>query len=171
MPLINELYVDGGVIRKNPSPIGGTWAARVISNKVVVAEYCGVITPDHAKMTTISNNLTEMLALVRGLEFLPSDWIGTVFSDSEVTLGRAFKGYKWGGIPNWLEREFRRQKARLLNWHDFEYVNLQGHPTIDEIKAKISKTGRPVSHHNKWCDDACSRAGNDYYVAWEKGLI
>lgn len=166
----DELYVDGGVIKKNPSPIGGTWAARIIKNNVVVLEDAGVITPEYARMAVISNNLTEMAALVFGLQHLPDDWKGTVYSDSAVTLGRAFKDYKWGGIPNWLQAAFRKQKSRLIYWHDFDYVNLQGHPTIEEIKAKVSKNGRPVSHHNKWCDDACSRVGDAYFKAWEKGL-
>lgn len=84
----NQLYCDGGVIEKNPSKKGGTWAAKLIQGGKVVRARGGIITPAQAQMETVSNNLTEMLALVRGLEMLPDDWSGTVYSDSQVTLGR-----------------------------------------------------------------------------------
>ena len=167
---MNELYCDGGVIKKNPSHIGGTWAARVIEGGLVRVEISGVITPEHANMATVSNNLTEMAALVFGLKLLPDDWCGAIFSDSEVTLGRAFKGYKWGGVPNWLHADFDMQRVRLQRWHEFGYQLLAGHPTEEEL-INGNKHGRPVSIHNKWGDAACTKTGLIYYEAWEKGLI
>ena len=95
----NCLFVDGGVIRENPSPLGGTFAARIIQNGQVTFEHAGAITPEQAHVPAVTNNLTEMYALVIGLTFLPDDWVGTVYSDSQVTLGRAFLGWKWNNIP------------------------------------------------------------------------
>src|SRR5574338_1198510 len=104
---MNGLYVDGGVIGKNPSTQGGTWAARLMRDAFVVCEIKGVVTPKEAKLKEITNNLTEMLALIRGLQLLPTAWTGTIFSDSMVTLGRVFEGWKWNGIPPWMHRDFQ----------------------------------------------------------------
>jgi ribonuclease HI len=155
---MNELYVDGGVIRKNPSAIGGTWAARLVEDGRVLWGTGGVITPKEAQMPEITNNLTEMLALVRGLSLLPDDWQGTVYSDSEITLGRAFMGWKWKNIPLWLHHEYQAQVKRLKYWPVIRYVRLDGHPTREHLATGKGKRGGPVSVHNAWCDEACGHA-------------
>lgn len=151
----NQLYCDGGVISHNPSTIGGTWAARLIKDGVVVREWSGVTTPVDAGMPTVSNNLTEMLALVRGLQLLPWDWRGTIYSDSAVTLGRAFLGWRWKNIPQDLYNEFGNQVARLVHWKQIHYVLLDGHPTKAQLVTGIGKRGHPVSEHNVAVDKAC----------------
>jgi ribonuclease HI len=155
MCLDHHLYCDGGVVQVNPSPIGGTWAARLVEDGQVKRMQGGIITPAQAQMPTISNNLTEMLALVRGLALLPEDWRGTVFSDSQITLGRAFLGWKWTNTPAWLYEEFGKQTTRLVHWDQIHYVLLAGHPTRAQLAAGIGRHGYPVSEHNVWCDKMC----------------
>lgn len=155
---INHLYADGGVIQVNPSPIGGTWAFRIVQADVVICEESGVITPLEAGLPAVTNNLTEMLALVMGLRSLPIDWIGVVCSDSQITLGRVFGSYKWAGIPTWLHKLYQQSRNRLLFWEDITYIQLDGHPTRNQLAAGIGKRGHPVSIHNVACDKACQLA-------------
>lgn len=166
----HQLFVDGGVIKINPSPIGGTWAARLLEAGQVLQESSGVITPEEARMPTVSNNLTEMLALVRGLELLPPDWRGTVFSDSQVTLGRAFMGWNWKNVPRWLYDAFGAQATRLIHWKQINFVLLDGHPTKAQLEAGLGKRGHPVSEHNVWCDAACGEAARKFFELHEKVL-
>jgi ribonuclease HI len=156
---MNALYVDGGVIGKNPSEIGGTWAARLVVDGQVTRESSGVITPTEAELLAITNNLTEMLALVEGLEMLPFGWQGTIYSDSMVTLGRAFLGWKWHNVPLWLQREYWQARERLMHWDELTFVLLDGHPTKAQLAAGVGKRGHPVSEHNVWCDHACQQVG------------
>jgi ribonuclease HI len=159
---MNELYCDGGVIGHNPSPKGGTWAFRILTDGVVVCEKSGVITPQEAQMPEITNNLTEMMALVNGLEALLSDWVGTVLSDSQVTLGRAFLGWKWKNVPLWLHHRYQVARTRLVNWDSLQWTLLQGHPTKAELTAGVGSRGYPVSIHNQWCDKACGQAAEEF---------
>lgn len=160
---MNQLFCDGGVIGANPSAIGGTWAVRLIGDDgQVLREATGWITPQMAQMPIITNNLTEMLALLKGLRALPTDWCGLVCSDSQITLGRAFQGWKWSGIPAWMHEAFRSDVSRLTNWEEFRYMLLDGHPTKAQLAAGVGKRGHPVSEHNVWCDQACREAGERF---------
>lgn len=159
---MNELYCDGGVIERNPSPIGGTWAFRLLQNDEVVREKSGVVLPAQVKMETISNNLTEMAAMLKGLMALPNDWTGTVYSDSQVTLGRVFMGWKWNNIPPVMHGIYQRIYSRLIHWDQIRYVLLDGHPTKAQLAAGEGKRGHPVSEHNVWCDKACNEAAKRF---------
>jgi ribonuclease HI len=162
--MIYELYADGGVIHKNPSQTGGTWAFRIVANGVVVCERSGVITPLQAGLATITNNLTEMLAVVNGLKTLCSTprWVGTVYSDSQITLGRVFEGWKWTGIPAWLHADYQTARRGLLCWDQIQHVLLSGHPTKAQLEAGTGKGGRPVSIHNVWCDKRCGEEAEKF---------
>lgn len=159
---MHQLFADGGVININPSPIGGTWAYRILADDLVVCEKSGVITPAQAKLPAISNNLTEMCALVAGLRALPADWQGTVYSDSQVTLGRVFMEWKWNNVPDWLHKKFQDAQSRLIHWKDIQYILLDGHPTRAQLEAGTGKRGHPVSPHNVWCDQACGLAAQQF---------
>jgi len=161
--MIAALYSDGGVISKNPSHIGGTWAYCLVSETgMVLFDQSGVITPADAGMETITNNLTEMLALLRGLEHLGDNFRGTVYSDSQITLGRVSQGWKWTGIPSWMHAMYRKQRARLAHWDEIKFVLLSGHPTAADLERGIGKRGYPVSIHNVACDKACGLAAKEY---------
>lgn len=159
---MNELYCDGGVIGRNPSLYGGTWAFRRLRDGLIVSEQSACISLLDAQVPAVTNNLTEMLALVRGLQSLPPTWIGVVYSDSLITLGRAFQGWKWKNIPPWLHQEYQQARGCLVNWKQIRWVLLQGHPTKAELAAGIGSRGYPVSEHNVWCDKACGNRAAEY---------
>ena len=103
----------------------------------------------------VTNNVTELLGLVSGLEALPAAWCGTVYSDSWVSLQRLFLAAKLHGVPLWLMRRLHaiQRSGRLAR---MAYVLLDGHPTRAELAAGIGKRGHGVSIHNVWCDQQCS---------------
>lgn len=158
----NHLYVDGGVVLKNPSPIGGTYAYRLLKDGEVVSEGGFFISCKDARVEAMTNNITEMMALVKGLENLPDDWTGTILSDSTITLGRAFSGHKWKNVPAWLCHRFVVQRYRLVNWNIINKELLSGHPTRKQLATGIGKNGLPVSEHNVWCDQAARLAGERF---------
>jgi len=96
-----ELYVDGGVIGGNPSAIGGTYAYRLLGEAGALVQCARVLTTFQVG-GHVTNNQTEMMALLAGLKRLPDGFNGKIFSDSQVTLGRAFMGWKWKNIPLWM---------------------------------------------------------------------
>ena len=110
MSEICSLYCDGGVIGHNPSSIGGTYAFRLLNKaEVVIREYSSVVLPLEIGIgPTVSNNQTEMLALLYALRSVSYQFAGTVYSDSQVTLGRVFMGWKWTNIPPWMHRDLSR---------------------------------------------------------------
>jgi hypothetical protein len=141
--------------------IGGTYAWRQVVDGEPVAGGGYFISCKDARVELVTNNQTEMMAMVKGLESLPVNWVGTIFSDSQVTLGRSFAGWKWANIPSWLVHRFQAARARLLHFDEFDHVLLAGHPTRAQLLSGVGKHGYPVSVHNVWCDQACRIAGED----------
>ena len=158
---ITAVYADGGVIGANPSPIGGTWAyVHVDAGGVVVARDSAVVTP-RPSVPLITNNLTEMIALVRALAALPAGWAGHVYSDSQITLGRLFLGWKMQGIPPVLIKQGAAALERLDIPH-IRWTLLDGHPTKAQLLAGVGKRGNPVSVHNVTCDQECGRLAREF---------
>ena len=155
---ITAVYTDGGCIGTNPSRIGGTWAYCLVDMAGErIVEASGVITPIQANVVAVTNNLTELLALVYGLERLPLGWAGTVYSDSWVSLQRVFLAAKLRNVPPWLVQRLQAlQKSGRLA--EMKYELLDGHPTRAELLAGIGKRGHKVSEHNVWADEACQKA-------------
>lgn len=160
---IIHLYADGGVIGKNPSPIGGTYAYRILdaSEQHILVEHADVI-PANFTNPFITNNLTEMLAIIAALPHISPDADVHIFSDSQITLGRLFQGWKWKNIPLWLHARYQAQRQRLPKFHSYQYTLLSGHPTQAHLATGIGKRGYPVSIHNAWCDHACTQAAKSY---------
>lgn len=163
-----DIYADGGVIRMNSSPYGGTWAWCHVSagERVKMGSGCTVC----AAGERISNNTTEMIAVVAGLEAAPDGWEGFVFTDSWVTICRVntAMGGGWPKVaketpPDVVDR-LRKQLARPLL---FSLVLLGGHPNRKELEAGYRKDGKPVSKHNVWCDEACKLAAVEFWVQRE----
>lgn len=161
---MTDLYADGGVIGRNPSTEGGTWAWCEVNNGEFVRGFHGVVTPASVGMfkKEITNNITEMLAVLYALQAQPADWCGTVYSDSAVTLGRLRDGWQWKNIPPWMIELYRAQTMRLKNWKQIKFVLVQGHPTRDELAAGVGKSGTIVSEWNKWCDLSCRDAAAEF---------
>ncbi len=61
--MADGLFCDGGVIQKNPSPLGGTYAYCLVEQDKRVWERAGVIGTDESGTPAVTNNLTEMLAV------------------------------------------------------------------------------------------------------------
>jgi ribonuclease HI len=157
-----DLYTDGGVIGVNPSPIGGTWAYCIVDTADDQRVTCqsGVITPEQAQLPAITNNLTELLAIVNGREALPWAWTGTIHSDSRVSLQRVFLAAKLNNVPPWLVE--RLQTLQRDGWfRGCGWVLLDRHPTRAQLAAGVGKRGGPVSVHNKFCDSECTRRARE----------
>lgn len=153
------LYTDGGVIQVNPSPFGGTWAWCLVEAGQRIRQDSGILLPT-ADYPAITNNVTELYALVAGIEALPLDWSGIVFSDSWVSLQRLFLGAKLKNVPAWLVERLQaiRTSGRLSR---MTYVLLDGHPTAAQLQIGRGKRGGPVSEFNVWCDAECNRVGRE----------
>jgi ribonuclease HI len=154
-PLVG-LYTDGGVIGQNPSSAGGTWAwCLVDANGQQRRHACGWMSPAELGADAVSNNHTELLALVLGLEALDEGFAGTVYSDSWVSLQRVFLAAKLNNVPQWLiDRLQAIQKSGRLA--SVGYQLLDGHPTRAQLEAGLGKRGNPVNQWNVWCDTQCS---------------
>lgn len=168
MTAIVTLFADGGVIGRNPSPIGGTWAwVAVDAAGDVVAQASGVLPAPPG--STVSNNFAEFAAAVQALEQMPDGWAGTLASDSAVTLGRLCSGWTLAGIPlAWVQRG----AAVLQRLGPITPLLLQGHPTRADLARGIgSKRGYPVSIHNVTCDRLCQEAGRAYLAEIDLKLV
>lgn len=150
------LYTDGGVIGQNPSAIGGTWAwCMVDAQGTLLRHASGWVNPVEMNTEAVTNNHTELMALVLGLEALPETFAGTIYSDSWVSLQRVFLAAKLNNVPQWLiDRLQAIQRSGRLATLRFQL--LDGHPTRAQLDAGIGKRGNPVSKWNVWCDEQCS---------------
>jgi hypothetical protein len=153
-------YSDGGTVGRNPSPRGGVWAwCHVGSDGSVVKTDSGVLLPG-VGLPHVTSNVSELAAALFCLEALPPGWAGTLYLDSDVTLGRlrARERASLRGVHPPLRLAF----ARVLEGvgSRFNLVLLQGHPTRAELAKGVGRSGRPVSTYNVWCDEMCREAGS-----------
>ncbi len=157
--LIVAVYCDGGVIKKNPSEIGGTWAwCGVNADGARVVEFGGVVPAPQGRK--ITNNHTEQIAICKALEWLPEGWSGTVYSDSQVALGRVFLNWATFNLPANIAQRCNAARLRLGK---LQFRLLQGHPTKAELATGWgNKRDLPVSIHNVWCDAECGRQAKAY---------
>lgn len=159
--MVIELYADGGVVGANPSEAGGMWAFRLVVDGAVVREQAKAATPAELGLETISNNVTELLAVVCGLQAIADGRTVHVYSDSQITLIRVFQNGARKGVPDWLSQLLDAQRERFDTGRLIldGYTLLGGHPTRAELASGRRADGKPVSEHNVWCDQACTRAG------------
>lgn len=155
--MIHSVFVDGGVIKRNPSTYGGTWAyVFVDENDQEIGRRSGYVTPQEIGLPTITNNLTELLAAVNAMLHLPEDFAGTIHTDSFVTLCRiTARNPKMNGIPDHLQDRMWVARKRLVNFGKHMVVQVDGHPTKDQLFKGKGKRGNPVSKFNVLCDDLC----------------
>jgi len=155
-----SIFCDGGVIRINPSPEGGTWAWIWVDEEGnSLREESGIL---HANKDgygeRISNNVAELEAAVRALESVPRDWRGTLYTDSQVTLLRITTSLSFAGVPE----ELVQRCLDVRTPRHYEVVLLSGHPTQAQLLAGIGKGGRPVSAWNCRCDALCGLEARKY---------
>jgi ribonuclease HI len=154
------LYTDGGVIGRNPSKLGGTWAWCLIDEcGRMLKRDSGVVDGYREKLKVVTNNYTELFAAVTGLWAVGKDFCGTVVTDSQITMGRLTRGTGFAGIPQWL----RLRTLELGRNRKWRVELVAGHPTQKDLargyKIKMLKTGGerryPVSKWNVWVDERC----------------
>jgi ribonuclease HI len=159
---MNELYCDGGVVKINPSPIAGTYAWCYVVDDVIINKGSGLVYPRNVHSNVVSNNQTEFISLLKGLNSLPEDWIGIVKSDSQISLGRIFMEWRFKkGIADYLIQKYKEIKNKFLYWDQIKWVLLSGHPTRKELETGIGKNGLPCSKWNVWCDKECGRLASE----------
>lgn len=163
---MRKLYCDGGVISSNPSPIGGTWAWVLVGDDdCIIHRDGGFISVEEMGYDGVTNNQTELLAIVKGLTWLHDEIEPLmVCSDSAVSLGRVFKNFSMNNIPGWLERDLKEQRKRLVNFPKFSHLLLDGHPTVKQLNCGVGKSGHPTSRYNVLCDNMCNRIAAKYKV-------
>jgi ribonuclease HI len=167
-----QLYTDGGVCRKNPSPYGLSWAfIAVDENGTILHEDSGRISTSDCKGYLASNNLAEMIAAVKALEWVvvfadnmkgmdePVEF--TLDSDSELTLNRIFKNYSIKKLPKNVIKRLGTALACLRELGvDLQYKLLAGHPTKKDLAQGFKeKKGKryPVSSFNVYVDNLCKK--------------
>jgi len=156
---IDEVYTDGGVIGRNPSKIGGTWAAVFIRGGEVLAERSGAILPSDIGMDDVENNITETIAILLALETLPIGWNGTLFGDNLNSIRRAEHPEKIKAVvPKFIKDRMIAVRGIL----EPKFVLLGGHPTIAEVEAGVRADGKRVSKWNVMADKLCCRAAADF---------
>jgi ribonuclease HI len=141
-----DLYTDGYTIGYNPSRIGGTWAFVLVERGRVVEQVTGVVVPDDVDTRGVTNNQVELLAVLKGLEFAREQGykIGTVYSDSQITLGRVFQNWSLKNIPTWMVEMLRRVK-----------------PSPWTVRGEWVK-GHNGNKYNELCDHLCEEQASIY---------
>lgn len=172
----NRLYTDGGSVGPNPSPYGAPFAWCFVSaNDEILLSGDGMLVKSDEgfpayqhrpwyvtyvlpEFDTFSNNLSEAAGLYDAVRFMPDGWSGQIVSDSEVTLGRFFKGWNWrktktsAGLPDKWMREWQQHRDRLGT---LTPVLVAGHPSDHDLVVG-RKRNLPVSRFNRYCDSRCN---------------
>lgn len=166
-----KLYTDGGCIKRNPSPHGGSYGIVIVQDGKVVEERSGTIDAHTlGYQGFLSNNVAELYALSLGILMLPCDVPCGIYSDSENALGRVFQAWKLNGVPGWLCDMVGYARMRLRLMDQFEWALVQGHPNKKELElgetierrnkdGVITRIGGlPVSEWNVYADGLCTNA-------------
>ena len=161
-----DVWVDGGVILKNPSPHGGTWCyVSWLCRSVLGVAFSQRLHVDSGYYidgrNPVTNNQTELYAALKALEYLPPDWAGTIHTDSKITMFRLTRpnaGMK--GIPKDIVDRLNAAKVRVGN--NFTVRLLAGHPTKKQLKEGIGRHGLPVHAENVFCDRRCQELSKKF---------
>jgi ribonuclease HI len=165
--LAKALFCDGGVVNKNPSNLGGTWAYCYVEGGARVVEAHDYLLPWQMGTELITNNQMELIAMVFALEAMPLDWVGKIYCDSQNTLGRCFEHWRMQNIPAWLmlrmDAAVKRMEDRLTAG-TITYELIAGHPTKADLARGYKDKGMVayrVFPHNVWCDRMCRVAAEE----------
>lgn len=172
-PLAFNLFVDGGVLGRNPSLHGGTYGWVLVNTQGKRVEYdSGVITPESVGKQKVTNNLSELFAALAALEYVLANWPGyqgCLWTDSIITCRRLTNSVRFNGIPRAMElRCLKLRRNRLwLPQH------LGGHPNKKELALGYDSRGLPVSIHNVFVDKLCQNESARYFrrMGYEKAGV
>jgi len=156
-----KLYTDGGVIFKNPSPYGVTCAFALVKDDHLIHKESYLIVGNDLN----TNNQSELLAIVFGLEFLhfiSENSIAEICSDSEASIRRTFLGGSMNNVPQWIQNRLLNVQEGLKYWNKFSYTLLGGHPTRTSLKKGTNAKGQPVSRWNALCDELCRQESQKF---------
>lgn len=151
-----SLYTDGGLLTTNPCPLGGTWAFVVVDadGSTELHRDSGYFTAASTGLPAVSCNVSEVYAIVMGLEWLADGWAGQLNTDSRVAMLTAqgaakSKGKKW--LPAWWVERLAAAVRRHGGWTT---RLLAGHPSKADLKVgyRASRNNMPVSRWNVLCD-------------------
>lgn len=168
MGKITGIWTDGGCVARNPSPHAGTWAWIGVDDEgEIVREHYGVLlVREVCPLAHVSNNVTELYAMVRAILNTPLDFAGAFYSDSHVTLQRIFHEGALNGVPEFLVEALAKAKARLRLMAPCYYCQIDGHPTKAQLACGIGKRGNPCSRFNVYVDQLCRKAGREHQAAF-----
>lgn len=152
-----NLFCDGGVITRNPSPYGGTYAWILVDNKGTRINHDnGFFSPESIGKEKVSNNASELYAVLQALEFVLKEYPnyqGHIWTDSMITWRRLTKSFKFNGIPDFMRLQCLQIRRNGL-WIP---KHLGGHPTLKDLAMGYDNRGLPVSVHNVSCDNMCKK--------------
>lgn len=160
--MISKAFCDGGVVLRNPSLLGGTWACVVSFDSGRDHERSGVVLPEDYQVESITNNFTELLAAIKALELVLAFYGEaesplrplTLFTDSQVTQRRLLNPKaKFAGIPPKMRKRVHSLVGELHGRLQVEL--LDGHPTKLHLLRGTGKRGHPVHHLQARCDELC----------------
>lgn len=162
------LFTDGGVIHKNPSPIGGSFAFVVAVNNVPVHESSGFIPPLYGDVT---NNMSELYAVVAAVRFICENkhlidgrQKFNLVTDSKVTAARLNSnrdGILLQGWPDALADHLTVTRKKIREFCESVHI-VSGHPTKEELEEGFNKKGNPVHRFNVRCDELCNLIHKKY---------
>lgn len=137
---MNYAFADGGVYKNNPSKKGGAWAYVILNSVGLLESKYGIVEGN------VTNNLMEFIALYEVIKSLPEGWSGEIVSDSKITLGRIFYGWKCNGLPEDLVKDCRNQLKRL------------GIVFPRHVKGHQAQSDDIYITYNRMCDFLCRKA-------------
>lgn len=161
---IEALWCDGGVIYTNASPFGGTyaWCGVNAAGEIIKHGFAVVPAPDGREVT---NNDTEIIAVIQAMRSVPDGWSGTIYTDSMVTITR-FQNirndllHRITKIPKNVLAEAINQMGRMGK---VAFKLVKGHPDAASLEIGVYEydlvrqkaNPRVVSRFNVWCDAKC----------------
>jgi ribonuclease HI len=169
---VTRLFADGGVVKINPSPHGGTWAwCGVNAAGEMVVSGSGKERPK-GEGGRVTNNHTELLAAVEALRAMPHGWTGELWTDSYVTitrLGRLARGHG-DRIQSCDADLLLYGTLALRRLGPVRLVHVKGHASVADLKSgtyggdRGKRHPRRTSRFNSWCDEECGRLAKEFEI-------
>jgi ribonuclease HI len=173
--IISAIFSDGGLVGRNPSREGGSWAwCGVSKDGEHIREQSGYLLTKNATCPgytrvgsdVVTNNDVEFWAALRALENMPDGWSGVLASDSQITIQR-LKDCRDGVVITAFRNEwYKRASDAFKRLGTIKFVHVGGHPTqaqmADGQRENSDGTVTRVNRHQQWADDRCTELRKSY---------